>query len=374
MTDYNVKHTDRTVPSIAVPETEVNDTALGVTLFGRINPEYGQLLDEDLLNILENFACPEHPTLSTDFDVAMPDLTKTSKTQLTNPTTGQFWFNSTRDMMYYWTGERWYPLPIRENYAANWGSVIDGQQLPRPVSPVTGHVFAYEDCIWSVAPAAFTGRPAFVSCATDNNATVTMQYRLAGTNTVLQGLANYLIIGIRGNYNTGQNLPPINLTPTPTPTMSLTPGASVTPTPTMSVTPTPTLTAAATTTPTPTPGVSVTPTSTPPVSPTSTPAATVTPTASPINPSVTPTRTPTPTPLPPMFLCPCPGMGYWGGAYYPSMSGENYNTLAECEIVRNALYPAYWCDSTFPYDPEGAQCWSIINPNIQEAYQFCILT
>lgn len=121
------------------------------------------------------------------------------------------------------------------------------------------------------------------------------------------------------------------------------------------------------------PDVSITPTVTPTISVTPTPAATVTPTSTPINPSVTPTRTPTPTPLPPMFMCPCPGMGYWGGAYYPSASGENYATLAECEIVRDALYPAYWCDSTFPYDPGDAQCWSIINPNIQEAYQYCVL-
>ena len=366
---YNVKHTDRSVPSIPVPETEVNDTALDVTLFGRINPEYGEVLDENLLNLLENFACPENTVLSTEFDIATPDLTQTSKDQLAQPTIGQFWFNSTRGMVYYWAGDRWVPMPLRENYAANWGSVMDGQQLPRPVSPITGHVFDYADCIWTVAPAAFTGRPAFISCATDNNAVVTMQYRLSGTNTMLMGLANYIIVGIRGNYNTGQRIPPINLTPTPTPTLSLTPGASVTPTPTQSVTPTPTRTVAVTSTP----AVSATPTPTPAASVTPTPAVSVTPSPTTVPPSATPTRTPTPTPLPPLFFCPCPGMGYWGGAYYPSMSGENYNTLAECEIVRNALYPAYWCDSTFPYDPGDAQCWSIINPNIQMAEQYCTL-
>ena len=277
MSDYNVKHTDRNMPSIPVPEAEVNDTALDVTLFGRINPEYGQTLDENLLNILENFSCPENSTLSTSFNNAVPDLSETSKTQLSNPTIGQFWYNSTRNMVYYWNGTVWYPLPLRENYAANWGSVMDGQQLPRPVSHVTGHVFDYEDCIWTVAPAAFVGRPAFMSCATDENAVVTMRYRLAGTNSMLLGLANYLIIGVRGNYNTGQTIPPIQPSPTPTATVSPTPQVSLTPAPssTPMATPTPTPTIASSPTPivttTPVPSVTPTRTSTPIVSPTPTP-------------------------------------------------------------------------------------------------------
>lgn len=282
MADYNVRYTDRNVPPINIPEAEVNDTALDVVMFGRINPEYGEKLDEDLLNLLENFACPEDPT-TTDFNDAKPDLTQTSKTQLSNPTIGQLWYNSSRNTVYYWRGDIWWPIPLREYVAANWGSIMDGQQLPKPVSPITGHIFDYGDCIWSVAPASFSGKIGAVSCGTDTNAVVTMKYRLSGTNTVISGLANYLIIGIRGNYNAGQSIPPIQFTPTPTPTVTASVTATITPTPTQTKNPTPTPTPTMTRTPTGTPAVSVSPTVTPTPAPSSTPSATRTPTPAPSN-------------------------------------------------------------------------------------------
>lgn len=353
MADYKVKHIDRTVPSITVPELEVNDTALDVVLFGRINPEYGEKLDEDLLNLLENFACPESST-TTDFDNATPDLTQTSKTQLHKPTTGQLWYNSTRVSVYYWTGVKWLNLPLREYYAANWGSVMHGQQLPKPVSPITGHIFDYSDCIWSVAPAAFTGKVGFMNCATDATANVTMEYRLSGTSTVIAGLANYLIIGIRGNFNSGQTIPPIEITPTPTITMTTTPNASVTPTPTMTVTPTPTITPTFTATPTATPIPSVSPTLTPTPGPSNTPAPTNTPV-----PSVTPvpTNTPTPSPLNYQWLT----VGSWAGqesspCYPGSMTSGDATAYAyqyfidnPCNAERFGWYlQVDWCNPGGP--------------------------
>lgn len=284
MTDYNIRHTDQTVPPITVSETEVTETALDVVLFGRINLEYGEKLDEDLLNLLENFACPEAST-TTDFNDATPDLTQTSKTQLHNPTIGQLWFNSNRATVYYWRGDVWWPIPLREYLAANWGIVMDGQQLPKPVSPITGHVFDYRDCIWSVAPAAYISKIGGANCATDANAVVTMKYRISGTNTVISGLANYLIIGIRGNYNYGQIIPPIEFTVTPTPTMTMTPEVTATPTPTPTQTATPTVTPTRTITPVASPQPSVSPTLTP------TPTLSSTPTSTP-GPSSTPTPTP----------------------------------------------------------------------------------
>lgn len=353
MADYNVKHTDRNVPSIPVPETEVNETALDVVLFGRINPEYGEKLDEDLLNLLENFSCPEDST-TTDYINAVPDLSLTSKTQLHKPTIGQFWFNNTRDMMYYWRGDTWIPVALREHYAANWGSVLNGQQLPKPVSPLTGHVFDYEDCIWSVAPAAFTGKIGSLNCTTDNNAFVTMQYRLSGTSTILAGLANYLIIGIRGNYNTGVLLPPILITPTPAASVTPTPGMSATPLPTATRTPTPTVTATLTRTPTPTPAVSNSPTVTPTPGPSNTPA----PSATPL-PSSTPAPTVTPTPSPLNFQW--VSSGSWAGEESSpcppgSMDSGQANAYASQYFIDNPCSPATlgwsfqvdWCNPGGP--------------------------
>lgn len=320
MSTYNVKHTDSSVPSIAIESTETDDSSLDVSLFGRIKREYGESLNENLLNILENFACPEISGI-TNFILASPNLSQTTKTQLHNPTTGQFWYNMTRGMVYYWNGSEWYPLSLRENYAANWGILDHGQQLPKPISPVTGHVFEYSDCIWSVSPSSFPGKVGFMNCATDSNAKITMQYRLSGTNTMLPGMVNYLIVGIRGNYNAGQNMSPIAPTPTP----------SVTPTSTPQGTPASTITSTPSNTPDGTPGGTPvsTPTSTPPVTPgttppttpavTSTPAVTVSETP-PTTPPGTPPNTPASTPpnTPPDM---CGGMGCPSSVTYPDNCG-----------------------------------------------------
>lgn len=303
MADYNIRHTDKSLPSISVPETEVNDTALDVTLFGRINPEYGERLDQNLLNMLENFACPQ--MAGSTINTAVPNLNETTNQQLHKPVIGQFWYNSTRKMFYFWNGENWIPTPSRETYAANWGSIMDGQQLPRPVSPISGYTFEYSECIWSVAPAAYLAKPSFVSCGTDENALVTMIYRPSGQSYTVPGLANYLIIGIGANVNRGVYIPPVLPTPTPSPTPSSTPEPSVTPTPSVTATPAVSPPVTPTSTPTPSPV---------PASPTPQPTPTVTPTI-----SVTPSITPTQSPFPPMSEAPTSIMDGYGEVFWSSI-------------------------------------------------------
>jgi hypothetical protein len=297
MSDYIINRTDIDAPSIDVQEKRVDSTSLDVALFGKIRLEYGERLNEDLLNILENFACPALENTETP----TPDLTQTSNGQLSNPTTGQLWFNSTNQLIHFWSGVEWIPSASREDVAANWGQIIHGQQLPRPVSPVSGYVFPYDECIWSVSPSIFVGKIGYVACATDAQATVTMQYRIGGTDTMVDGLANYLIIGVKGsNTTTG----PWPVPPAPSPTASFTP----TPTPTATATPTPTVTRtrtpAASVTPTPasssTPVPTVSPTLTPTPGATTTPivSATPAPTTTPA-PSLTPTPAPSPPPSSP---------------------------------------------------------------------------
>lgn len=277
--DYFVKFTESSKTPIMIPETETAKAGSAITLFGRIKPEYGEALDQDLLNILERFSCPEKEG-NEDFTKSEPDNDKTSLEQLKIPVEGQMWFNSTRRMPYHWTGTKWTPIALRENYAANWGQVLHGEKLPKPVSPLTGLPIEYKDCIWMVSPAYFTGKPGYMACASDSqDTTVTMKYRISGTQEMIVGAANYLIVGIRGNYNTGTSIPPIEITPTPTPTMTPTPTPTVTPSVTATVTPsvtlssTPSLTASPTPVPSfsPTPEVSATPQPTPPPSATPSP-------------------------------------------------------------------------------------------------------
>ena len=275
MTDYLVRFTDINTTPITVPEDTVNRDDLGLPLFGRIFQNYGQDVNENLLNLLENFACPESP-LTTNLYDAVPDLNETSKTQLSEPIVGQFWYNSTRGVVYHFDGIAWIPIPLRGSYAANWGQIVHGQQLPRPVNQ-QGYMFPYAECIWSVSPASINGSVDMMNCNTDANALVTMQYRYTNTTTMVNGIANYLIIGITGNTNEGIIIPPIQPSPTPTATVSPTPPVTPTPqpssTPVATPTPTPTITSSPTPTVTNTPVPSVTPTrtSTPIVSPTPTP-------------------------------------------------------------------------------------------------------
>lgn len=291
MADYIVNRTDSTAPSIDVQEKRI-ETSLDVTLFGKIRLEYGERLNEDLLNVLENFACPE----LADSEVITPDVYQTTQNQLANPTAGQFWFNSTRELIFFWTGEEWTQTQVREDVAANWGQIMDGQQVPRPVSAVTGYTFPYDECIWSVAPSVLVGKIGYMACTTDANATLTMRYRLSGTSNIVSGQANYLIIGMRnGGTNTGPFITPPAISPTPSVTPSITMTASITPTPVVSPTPTPAVTTTPTPTITNTPNPTVSATVTPTRAPSSTPGASATPT-----PTSAPSPTPTPTTSPPV--------------------------------------------------------------------------
>lgn len=320
MTDYNVNFTDATKNPITVPEDTVLRDTVDVTLFGRIFQNYGEEVNEDLLNILENFACPESPLSTSEAD-AFPDLTQVSKNQLNNPIEGQFWYNSTRENIYFYDGTKWVPVPMRGTYAANWGQVLHGQQLPKPVNQ-QGHIFDYDECIWSVAPANINGTIDSLNCNTDAMANVTMQYRYANTQGFVNGIANYLIVGITGNVNSGVILPPIQPSPTPTPSVSTTPAPTNTPTPSV----TPTITAQPT--PTPTPAVSSTPTPTAAV--TSTPA--VSPTAAPTG-TPAPSVPPTPTPAPTVSYCRtvssfCMGYGDSGVVWTPLRASSTNSSPA----------------------------------------------
>lgn len=193
------------------------------------------------------------------------------------PTEGQVWHNKSNNHLYVWSGTEWVPLSSRADYAANWGQLTNGDQIPKPVAS-DGYVFEYNECIWSTSPSSVAKFDAFL-CSADENGYVTIQYRPVGASSFVDGVANYIIVGIRGNRNKGVILPP----PVPSVTPSPTPVAGLTPTPTPSVTVSPSVTP--TVTPTHSvgaPSPSVTPTHT--VTPTRTP--TVTPTQSAIAPMV----------------------------------------------------------------------------------------
>ncbi len=303
---YVIYYTNLDKGTIQIQKSALITDELDIALIGKTRLEYGEIFNENLLHVLEHFACPEEPG-----NPGFPDLTRAYGTLLENPTAGQIWYNKTQNKPFVYTSiGTWRALSSINDIGGNSGVIAHGQFLPMPIGQ-DGYNFSIDECTWTVSPFNIPSEIDFMHCFSDPVAKVTMQYRLEGQIVLNDGYANYQIIGIRNNTNIGtigcQSLQAPTSTPIGSPTPTPTPTMTVTITPT--ITPTVTVTATATITPTPTlsatPGVSVTPTptNTPPPSdtPTVTPTQTITPTAT-LTPTVTPTATVTPsvTPLAPI--------------------------------------------------------------------------
>lgn len=239
MTIYNIHHTNKNKPTINVDETEIDTTSTDLKFFGRRRLQYGQELNQNIMFILEHFACPEissSPVLPDTSTAVNPANSNTDFTPLQNPTDGQMWFNSTQQRLFVWDGItlKWLAVGLQDDVAANWGIIYHGQQLPRPVSQRTGYVFPYSECSWIVSPYQFPQQNDYMLCDTDAEATVSSLYSNVEDVAILKGFATYMIVGIKGNLNLG-TLQPI---PSNTPTPAITPTPSTTPAATPAVTPT----------------------------------------------------------------------------------------------------------------------------------------
>lgn len=254
MATYKVKHTNKNKPAINIPEQDVN-SSVAVKLFGRKKLSYGKDLNENLLRLLESFACPQ----VIGSNPPVPDVSKATDNMFENPVNGQLWYNSTSGMnqgLYYYFNGDWLQFNKMGELAANWGVIYHGAQIPLPISS-SGKTYTYSECSWIVSPFGYPNSIDYMSCKTDENAVVKMEFSLENDPTIYNGFVNYLIVAIPGNVNRG-TLNPV-VTPTPTTTPTSTPAS----------------------TPAPTASPTSTPASTPPVTPSPTPMATPTPTPTP---------------------------------------------------------------------------------------------
>lgn len=284
---YVIKYTDTAKGTITITKSSLVTNLVDIALVGKSRLDYGEVFNENLLHLLENFACPEDSG-----EPGTPDLTVAFGSLLGNPIEGQKWFNSTDKRLYLYVDGTWVKQASANDVAANSGVIAHGNYLPRPVNN-GGYVFPYAECSFVVSPHSHlatnpTGLPTdtevdYLVCYVNSTGLVTMQFRYRGESSMRNGYANYQIIGIRGESNGAV------MVVTPYPVPSPTPGVSATVTPTP--TPTPGITPSMTRTPTPTPVASVG----------VTPTRTVTPT-----PTITVTRTHTPTPTPTKTVTPTP--------------------------------------------------------------------
>ncbi len=267
---YVIKYTDKSKGTITITKSSLVTNLVDIALVGKSRLDYGEVFNENILHLLENFACP-----ASSADPDAPDTVAAFGTVLSNPIGGQKWYNSTAKRLYVYNSTQgvWVPQSKQGDVAANSGIIAHASFLPRPVGK-DGYVFPYSECNFVVSQhsskstATDSYLPAnteidYMRCFVSANGQVTMQFRYSGESALRDGYANYQIIGIRGEANT--------------PLVSLAPYVVPSPTPGVSATATPTPTPSSTVTPTPTPTHSNTPAETTAVSP-------------------TPTRTPTPTP------------------------------------------------------------------------------
>lgn len=301
---YVIRFTDPANGTITVGKNALITDEADIAFPGKSRLEYGKIFNENVVHILENFACPEDADNpgNPDFDVAYAEL-------LERPVYGQFWYNSTNTRLYFWNGSNWVPMSRMDDVAGNSGVISHGQTIPLPISTVTGYEFTADECVFFVSPFYIPDEFDYFICTVDLDGLVTSQYRLLSGGDLVDACANYMVVGIKNNVNIGgvncAVVPPTTPTATPTPT------PTITPTPSVSVGTTPSVTPTITPTVTPTNGASpsatVTPTVTPTITPTTTPTESIQPSlsvgASPSvsrtptrTPSVTPTRTPSVTP------------------------------------------------------------------------------
>lgn len=304
MTDYRVKFTDKSKAPIVINETSIDNSNTDLSLPGRKKLEYGRDMNANFLHLLENFACPEDELLPGNPDLAKASFQgDTTKKLLSAPVEGQLWYNITQETLFVWTNDSWVALGMSGDIAANWGIIAHGSSIPRPKNK-HGYTFKYDECAWIVSPFVLDGAFRYMKCMTDDQAKVTMTYTPEDPNAnPVEGCANYMIVGIKGNVNLGKNLPVPDPTPIPSPTPTVTPSVtrSAEPSPTPSITPTP----------------GVTPTPTPSNTPSNTPLPSVTPTATPITYSTNIVSTPNGLVTPGELICygitlshPAPVTGY----------------------------------------------------------------
>lgn len=359
---YVIYYTDLDKGTIQIQKSALITDELDIALIGKTRLEYGEIFNENLLHVLEHFACPEEPG-----NPGNPDLTLAFGNLLENPTTGQIWYNKTQNKPYVYTSlGTWRSLSSLNDVGGNSGVIAHGQFIPLPIGQ-DGYNFTIAECAWTVSPFNIPSEADFIHCFSDPVSRVTMQYRLEGQLGLTDGFANYQIIGIRTNTNLGTidcqseqaptSTPIGSPTPTPTPTMTVTITPTITPTVTVTatatITPTPTLTgtppASLTPTPTGTPEPTITATLTP------TPTQTATPT---ITPSLTANVSPTPTVTPStpvndgsifaMAVRPL-SVEYDGEAYYNRRlnSDDTFSTLFNNLVTYN---PAYYVNE--PIEPK----------------------
>lgn len=184
---YRLSYTDSQKSKIVVPRKVFVEDLVDLTLIGKFTEEYGQQLNENMLRLLEHFAC-EAVSLTEN----TPDPNKKQSQTLANPVEGQLWFNKTTGLVNVWEGGSWVHLNAVKSVAGNSGVIMDGEQIPTP-KRIDGTDFELSRCAINLAPAFIDKEFKSFSCELLTGGIVSCKF--TDLNDVVHpGYASYVII------------------------------------------------------------------------------------------------------------------------------------------------------------------------------------
>lgn len=205
---YKINRTDGSLPKLELPNRIFIDDLVDITLIGKRTKEYGEVLNENILRLLEHFSCP-----STEDDMLTPDISGKIGEVLERPVLGQLWYNSTISTLCAWNGTAWEKFVGYGDISGNSGFLFDGEKVPIPPNKY-GSPGTLSNCNISVSPMFFNEAHVSYECFVDGDGILRCNYRnyTQASGESLSAYASYMIV-----CDNSYDLPP-SLTPTPSPT------------------------------------------------------------------------------------------------------------------------------------------------------------
>lgn len=184
---YTLKFTDADTTPIKVPRRIFINDLLDITLIGKRTLEYGEVLNQNVLHLLENFACAAKSD-----DLRVPDPDTIAGRWLENPTMGQLWYNSTVESLFAWTGTQWTIIKSFSDISGNSGFIYDGDTVPIPLD-LHGNQHNIMDCAINVSPVLMEQDIESFICEVSSLGVVTCKYTPVG-GAERSGIASYMIL------------------------------------------------------------------------------------------------------------------------------------------------------------------------------------
>lgn len=185
---YKIPYTDTNSGELSVPRRIFIDDMVDITLIGKRTLEYGQVFNENILHLMEHFACNSDAN-----DLNIPDANSKLASVLNNPIEGQLWFSKTVSRLFVYSNDQWKDFNVYNSVAGNSGFLYDGELIPVPVD-ANGNNFELSDCAIYVSPVTMYENIESFRCNVDSNGYLVCKYTPVN-GVERSGHATFIIIG-----------------------------------------------------------------------------------------------------------------------------------------------------------------------------------